>query len=246
MESNQEGKNGIFGAKKDAILRLGAFMLKVLVLDSGWGGEMFADYLEEELMVVEVERLIDWRQGAYAECGYREIRERAEKNLAKYIGKKDVIVLASYALTVAALSYLREKYPWQKFVGFNLCLSQKLKRLREGKHVLVLTSLVVKDSMEYSDERGRLKRFKLTEKCCQDWEKKVDDGEFSREFLAKNLAKTKNVDAVLLYGANFLDFKDEFERIYGWGVQVVDGFAGVLREICQQLKLKGLDGKRSK
>lgn len=67
-----------------------------------------------------------------------------------------------------------------------------------------------------------------------------------RVFLAQNLAKTKDVDVVLLYGANFLDFKDEFERIYGWGVQVVDGFAGVLREICQALKLKGLDGKRSK
>lgn len=207
---------------------------------------MFADYLEGELMVVEVDRLIDWREGAYAECSHEEIRERAERVLQEYIGKRDLIVLASYALTVAALNYLREKYPLQKFVGFNLCLSQKLKKLRGGKHVLVLTSLVVRNSVEYSDERGRLEKFRLTEKCCQDWEKKVDDGEFSSELLAQNLAKTKDVDVVLLYGANFLDFKDEFERIYGWGVQVVDGFAGVLREICQALKLKGLDGKRSK
>lgn len=160
-------------------------MLKVLVLDSGWGGEMFADYLEGELMVVEVDRLIDWREGAYAECSHEEIRERAERVLQEYIGKRDLIVLASYALTVAALNYLREKYPLQKFVGFNLCLSQKLKKLRGGKHVLVLTSLVVRNSVEYSDERGRLEKFRLTEKCCQDWEKKVDDGEFSSIFGAK-------------------------------------------------------------
>ena len=37
------------------------FMLKVVVFDSGYGGELFADYLEEELPLVDIVRVIDWR-----------------------------------------------------------------------------------------------------------------------------------------------------------------------------------------
>ena len=36
-------------------------MLKIVVFDSGFGGELFADIIEEELPVVEVIRVIDWR-----------------------------------------------------------------------------------------------------------------------------------------------------------------------------------------
>ena len=36
-------------------------MLKVVVFDSGFGGELFADYFEEEMPVVEIVRVIDWR-----------------------------------------------------------------------------------------------------------------------------------------------------------------------------------------
>ena len=36
-------------------------MLKIVVLDSGFGGELFADKLNDQLSIVEVIRVIDWR-----------------------------------------------------------------------------------------------------------------------------------------------------------------------------------------
>ena len=36
-------------------------MLKVVVFDGGYGGEFFADRLQDELPVIEIIRVIDWR-----------------------------------------------------------------------------------------------------------------------------------------------------------------------------------------
>ncbi len=34
---------------------------KVVVFDCGIGGELFADYIENELAIIDVVRVIDWR-----------------------------------------------------------------------------------------------------------------------------------------------------------------------------------------
>ena len=36
------------------------FMIKIVIFDSGYGGELLADYLESELPVVNIVRVIDW------------------------------------------------------------------------------------------------------------------------------------------------------------------------------------------
>ena len=43
----------------------GEFMLKIVVFDGGWGGELVADYLAEELQTIEIERVIDWKHAPY-------------------------------------------------------------------------------------------------------------------------------------------------------------------------------------
>ncbi len=43
-------------------------MLRIVVFfDSGWGGELVARYLEQELEIVEVIRVIDWGHAPYSE-----------------------------------------------------------------------------------------------------------------------------------------------------------------------------------
>lgn len=37
-------------------------MLKIVVFDSGYGGELLADYLEDALPVIDIVRAIDWRE----------------------------------------------------------------------------------------------------------------------------------------------------------------------------------------
>ena len=53
-------------------------MLKVVIFDSGYGGEFFADKLEEEVPVIEVVRVIDWRNASQILSGPRSARKAAE------------------------------------------------------------------------------------------------------------------------------------------------------------------------
>lgn len=106
---------------KCAILRVGErkSMLKIVVFDGGWGGEMVADYLEEELGVVEVVRVIDWKNVPYDNKNTEEVFRIVEDNLRVYIGKVDVIVLAGYAVSLVA-DRMRRCYPEQKFVAMGV------------------------------------------------------------------------------------------------------------------------------
>lgn len=215
-------------------------MREVVVFDSGWGGKLFADYLEEELKIVEVVRVIDWEKGAYSQYSESEIRVLTEAALMSYIGRVEVIVLASYSITVAALEYLREKYPEQKFVGFDLRLSRMLKRTAMNKKVMVLATEMVRESLEYGVERQRLGRFEVVEPDCEKWVKWVDKGGPPEEGMRRMLDETGKVDVVLLYETNFFEMKDVLERIYGWQVRVLDDFGGAYRATCAALGLHNI------
>ena len=92
-------------------------MLKIVVLDSGFGGELFADKLKENLQVMEIIRVIDWRNADKYMHGKREARHAAEEALRPYIGRVDLIIIANFLLSITSLKYFRRKYKNQRFVG---------------------------------------------------------------------------------------------------------------------------------
>ena len=96
------------------------FMLKIVVYDGGYGGELFADQLEEELSVAEIIRVIDWRNADQLLCSPKKARKTAMRALDPYIGQVDLIVLANYFLTATSLKYFTRKFKSQQFVGLKL------------------------------------------------------------------------------------------------------------------------------
>ena len=56
-------------------------MLKIVVFDSGYGGELFADYLENELPVTDIIRVVDWRNADKMQHNARLTRRLAEEAL---------------------------------------------------------------------------------------------------------------------------------------------------------------------
>ena len=53
-------------------------MTKIAVFGCGWGGELFADYLEKELAIAEVVRLHDYPHAPYGTLTWLEICELTE------------------------------------------------------------------------------------------------------------------------------------------------------------------------
>ena len=226
-------------------------MKKVAVFGCGWGGELFAEFLKRELAVVEVIKLNDYAHAPYGALSWLEICELTERAVRPAIGQAEVIVLASCAATVGAINYLREKYPEQKFVGFEPRMMEAFGRF-EPKRVMMIASAPVRRSIGYKVERERLAlSAEILEPDCLTWLKYADKEEMTelrlkreleRQGMERKMDVTKQVDAVIIYETSLADMKEAFERVVGWQAVVVDGFAQMKREVCAAAGLVGKDG----
>lgn len=84
-------------------------MAKIAVFDSGWGGDICAEYLSLELGVFQVDRIIDWKNFPYSYRTPVKIRSLVRSALKPHIGKYDVIVISNSVASLHALKYIKEK-----------------------------------------------------------------------------------------------------------------------------------------
>ncbi len=219
-------------------------MLKVVVFDSGYGGELFADKLEEELPVVEVIRVIDWRNAEKILTSSKAARKIAKKNLQPYIGQVDLIIFANHLLSLTSLKYFQRKYKNQRFLGFEL--------KKPGtfiKHdILILTTKAVTRTINYHNFIIQLKRRTKT-LILDSWPAKIDDGELTedeiKETLEKYLCDEKIFPReIILACSQFSDIKSELKTYFGRSVRIFDSFDDAFRKICQLLKIRGGTGKK--
>ena len=230
-------------------------MIKVAVFGCGWGGELFADYLERELAVVEIIKINDYEHAPYGKWSFARICELTEAAVRSVIGSVDIVVLASCAATVGAIEYLRDKYPEQKFVGFEPRMVKGLGKINPRRIMLVASELVRK-SLDYKVEREKLALFaEIIEPDCLEWLEYADKDEMTKLRLKRGLERQgietaqeadKRVEAVIIYETSLADMKEAFEEVVGWQAIVVDGFRQAYREVCGALKLVGLDSNVSR
>lgn len=242
-------------------------MLKIVVFDGGWGGEVVANYLEKELGVVEVVRVIDWKNVPYDEKKPTEIAVLAEENLERYFGKVDLIVLGGYEAGLA-LDILQKNHPEQSFVAPKINYDLVLRTRSYPEKVVTLAGKIVNEILVRSEVREKLPYSTLILPDCGGWEELVNEDLMTKEILNMELAwdfilqKPKNKlaakkdesitdkkirpDTVLILNTHFWEIKKELEEIFGWQVRVIDFRQKLLHDVCAALKLRGVDGKRAK
>ena len=215
---------------------------RVVVFDTGWGGEAFADYLEKELSVVQVIRVIDWRNAPYCNKRKRQIQELVEEALAEYIDMVDAIVLASNVVSAAALWYLRTKHPNQIFVGTSW---PTIRRKDFQKNVLMLTTKSVRRSRDFAALKRRWNGLKMQIVECDEWVDLIDDGEMTPGIMRHEFihARVERPDIVVLGCTHLLAERDAIEGIFGWRARVADGNKNMLKNLCRALELRGGDGE---
>lgn len=214
-------------------------MLKVVVFDGGYGGEFFADKLEEEVPVIDVIRVIDWRNAEQLLTNPKGARKVADKALRPYIGKVDLIIFANYLLTITSLKYFRRKYKEQKFIGFDLQSPDTFIK----RDVLILTTKAVTRTVHYHFFRARIRR-KILTLALDDWSAAIDDGELTeqeiRDTIENSLIK-KNIQPqeVILGCSQFEDIKPILKDIFGHNLKIYDSFNTTIRKTCKTLRIRG-------
>lgn len=213
-------------------------MLKVVVFDSGWGGEMVADYIEEELSVVEVIRVIDWRNAPYADKNCQEIQRLAEDVLMPFIGNVDLIVLGGFVFRFLVDS-LRKRFPEQKFVTVEM--KPMSISLRATHNVMILANQKLKETEYYQKIKNSLELCNIVEPQCDHWTGLIDEGTMTEKILWRELRTfaDQKIDTVLVMNTHFWDIEEEIERILGYQVRVVDQRELLKRQICMALEFEG-------
>lgn len=214
-------------------------MLKVVIFDSGYGGEFFADWLEEEMPVVDITRVIDWRNAKPILESPKKARKITESDIAPYINKADLIIFANHLLTMTSLQYFRSKYKTQKFIGFELAKPDRFIK----RKVLILTTKAVSKTIPYHTFLFHLKT-KTKTLCLNEWPALIDDGELSDEEI-KNTIDTFlqhekfEPEEIILACSQFQDIKPILAKHFGVKVRIYDSYDNTLRQTCKALRLRG-------
>ncbi len=222
-------------------------MLKIVVFDSGYGGEFFADRLAEELPVVEILRVINWREADKILLNSHTARKVAMDSLRPYIGKVDLIIFANYLLSLTSLKYFQRKFKNQKFLGFSLKEPDTF-----IKHdTLILSTRAVTKTISYGNFVFRLKR-NIKTLNLDSWPAKIDDGELKfneicqtlNKFLA-NFPKFKPSE-IILASSQFNDIKTELKKFFGQNLRIYDCFDDTIRKTSKILNIRGGVGKKTR
>lgn len=221
-------------------------MLKFVVFDSGYGGENFADRLEEELPTVEVIRVIDWRHAEEINSSPKGARRCAEQALRPYIGKADLIIFANHLLTITSLKYFKKKYKHQHFLGLDLerpCSFVK-------KDILILTTKAVTKTMAYRQFLFQLKPFRVKTLTADTWPVKIDDGELAfseiSEVFHNKVFKNDFVPQEIIIGCSqFSDIVPEIKQILGHKIKICDGTRDVFSHMYKTCRIRGGSGKKT-
>lgn len=214
-------------------------MLKIVVFDSGYGGELFADYLEEELPIVEVIRVIDWRNTDKILGSSKTARRAAIDALRPYIGKVDLIVFANYLLSLTSLKYFKRKYKNQKFLGLELEEPSTFIKY----DTLILTTKAVAGTISFHNFIFRLKR-KTKTLTFDDWIPKIDDGELDfseirERILVPLLSQDFHPKEIVLGCSQFSDIKLDLQKVFPSSVKIYDNFPSLIRRVQKTLNIRG-------
>ncbi len=221
-------------------------MLKVVVFDGGYGGELFADKLEEELPVLKVIRVIDWRHSDSFLKSPRTARKAAREALRPYIDRADLIIFANYLLSATSLKYFRRKFKNQKFLGLKL---PELTTYVDRPTVALATKALV-HTVGFQNYKFRLRRH-VDVICPDTWVGLIDDGELTDNMIYREFEEFRRTHhylprEVILVCSQFSDIIPNLKSVLGGNIKIHDSFEDAVKDTCKILKIRGGTGKKKK
>ena len=219
-------------------------MLKVVVYDNGYGGELFADKLESELPILNVIRVIDWRNRDAFQSSPKSARKIAESTLRPYFGNVDLIVFANYLIALTSLKYFCKKYKDQAFLGLHLTESSSVLK----KNILILGTKTISHQLQYKSYLFHLKSKSFTI-CLDEWPNLIDDGELTMDTVHNKFEqslpkKYPKPDGLILACSQFYDIKDELRNVFGKNIKIYDDFTTLTDGVVKKLKIRGARAKK--
>lgn len=113
--------------------------MSIGIFDSGHGGTLVAEKLKILLPQYDYLVVSDPEHAPYGERSYAEIIRLTDTAIQPLLSVCSLIVLACNTATVAAIGYLRKKYPETQFVGFEPMIKPAAKMTKAHHFTLLAT-----------------------------------------------------------------------------------------------------------
>lgn len=209
----------------------------IVVFDSGIGGKTVVAEIKRKLPKENVVFVSDSEHCPYGEKSAEAVRKLVVRKLEEYLEdpKTSVVVLACNTATVAAIDWLRKKYPKTQFVGMVPALKPAGALSKTKKIAVLATPLTVK-SAKYRKlirEFGRGARFYSI--GCKGLARAIEDNHRKEieNLLKKYLTplKSRGVDTVVLGCSHYVLVKHQIQKLLGKAITVIDSNKAVAARV---------------
>ena len=187
---------------------------KVLVFDCGFCGAELERRIRDALPV-EVSRVVaKMRRSDDGAAGVtRDICDEIEP----YVGTVDVIVITNPILASGTLAELREKFPDQKFVGYDGNLS---KTISGASRLLILAPASLRRTEMYQGMKVKCDNIDIVEPDCDRW---IRATRYQNKLTLPDLSDEIKIGArVLILHEGLLLKRNRLKEIIGWRGEIIN------------------------
>ena len=210
------------------------YAMKIGIFDTGAGGRLFADYVNKNCGDrYEIELIIDEANSPYGNRTTDEIIKLTESAIIPLIEKCKVIVLACNTATMAAISYLRDKYSDCVFIGFEPMIKTATVRTRTKK-VIVCSTNASKNTPRYKQLKDLFASdIEIYEPDCSTWAHLVDTNQITSTDISNSLGPflDKRVDVLVLACTHYVAIESLIREVIGSEMTILEPFEAVLRQL---------------
>lgn len=213
--------------------------MKLGVFDSGIGGEAVANALRLSFPSAEIITVNDTSHLPYGDKSPEEIRRLTDIAIQPLIiSACDVIVIACNTATALAISYLRERYPNQLFIGIEPMIKSAAS-MTTSKIIAVCATPATLSSPRYKElVEAHGVDLHIIEPDCQTWATMIENNTINHQIIKTTIenACDQGADVIVLGCTHYHWIKEEIIALTNGRAEVIEPSEAIGRRVEQLLE----------
>lgn len=197
--------------------------MKIGVFDSGIGGEAIAASLQGHFPDAHIVTVDDHAHLPYGDKSYEEIRTLTNTAIQPLLGS-DGIVIACNSATAAAIDWLRQTYPHQKFIGLEPMVKPAAQQTKSGVIAVCATPATLAGERYKTLKETYAAKITVLEPDCRTWARMIEDNVMNEQILKTQITALldQQADVIVLGCTHYHWIKEDIMQLTGNRAIIID------------------------
>lgn len=213
--------------------------MKIGVFDSGVGGAAITKELEIFFPKATILTINDTRHVPYGNKSQDEVIHLTNLAIKPLLKERcDIIVIACNTATALAIDYLREHYPWQKFIGIEPMVKAAAMQTKSNVIAVCATPATLESKNYQRLKTAFAQNITIIEPDCSRWALMIQDNTLSEDQIriAIEPCLKKGADVIVLGCTHYHWIKDYIASITKDQAVVLEPSKAIAKRIRQLLQ----------